>query len=202
LDEAPGNPQGVTEEDQSRAELYGLLAWLLRAPLTRDDLDRLGEIDGGDSDLGEALGALAAAARAATPEQIGDEYQNLFIGVGRGELMPFASYYLTGFLNEKPLAKLRVDMGKLGITRADDVGEPEDHMAALCEMMAGLITGAFGEAADLAAQQRFFDDHIAPWAEKFFADLEAAKGAGFFMPVGAVGKQFMAIEAQAFEMAA
>lgn len=194
--------EGTGEEDTLRAEFYSLLGWLLRAPPARDDLVRAAALHGDNSALGEALTALAAAGRAATPEQIGEEYQDLFIGMGRGELLPFASYYLTGFLNEKPLAKLRIDMGRLGITRADDVVEPEDHIAALCEMMAGLITGAFGEPADLATQQRFFDAHMAPWAEQFFTDLEAAKAAAFFMPVGTIGKLFMRIEVQAFEMAA
>ncbi len=200
--EETGGSGRIAEEDTLRAELYGLLGWLLRAPLSRDDLARAAALEGDDSALGEALKALAAAARAATPEQIGEEYQDLFIGVGRGELLPFASYYLTGFLNEKPLAKLRVDMGKLGVSRADDVHEPEDHIAALCEVMAGLITGAFGAPADLATQQRFFDAHMAPWAEQFFSDLEAAKAAAFFMPVGTIGKLFMRIEVQGFEMAA
>lgn len=200
--EETGGSRRIAEEDTLRAELYGLLGWLLRAPLSHDDLARAAALEGDDSALGEALTALAAAARGTTPEQIGDEYQDLFIGMGRGELLPFASYYLTGFLNEKPLAKLRVEMGELGIARADDVHEPEDHIAALCEIMAGLITGAFGTPADVATQQRFFDTHMAPWAGQFFSDLEAAKAAAFFMPVGAIGKLFMRIEAQAFEMAA
>ena len=78
----------------------------------------------------------------------------LTLEIGRGELVPFASYYRTGFLNEKPLAKLRGDMARLGIARAESVKEPEDHIAALCEMMAGLITGAFGAPQGLAAQQQ------------------------------------------------
>ena len=197
-----GGPGEIAEEDALRAELYALLGRLLGSPPALDDLARVAGIAGDDSAMGEALAALAAAGRATTPERIAEECQELFIGVGRGELVPFASYYPTGFLNEKPLAKLRVDMAALSIARADRVHGPEDHIAALCEMMAGLITGAFGAPADLAAQQRFFDAHIAPWAEKFFADLEAAKAAAFFMPVGAVGKQFMRIEIQAFEMAA
>ena len=93
-------------------------------------------------------------------------------------------------------------MSKLGIARADAVREPEDHIAALCEIMSGMITGAFGEPADLATQQRFFDAYIAPWAGKFFEELEAAESAAFFMPVGTIGKLFMEIEAQAFQMAA
>ncbi len=197
-----GESGQIAEEDGPRAELYALLGWVLRSPPTADDLRGVSALKGDDSELGRAMKVLAAAARAAQPEAVEDEYHTLFIGVGGGELTPYTSYYLTGFTYEKPLAKLRIDMGKLGIGRAEDVSEPEDHIAALCEMMAGLITGAFGAPADLASQQRFFDTHVAPWAKRFFEDLEAANSAAFYMPVGTIGKLFMGIEAQAFEMAA
>lgn len=195
-------PQGLAEEDSTRAELYALIGRLLRAPLSDQDVRRFTVLQGDDSDLGGAFSALGAVARGSAPELIRDEYSDLFIGLGRGEVVPFASYYLTGFLNEKPLAKLRIDMNRLGIARAGGVCEPEDHIAALCEMMAGLITGAFGEPADLARQQAFFDAHIAPWAQHFFEDLETAESANFFVPVGTVGKLFLRIESQSFEMAA
>ena len=116
--------------------------------------------------------------------------------------MPYASFYLTGFLNEKPLAKLRADMQALGIARKTDVKEPEDHIASICEMMAGLIAGSFGAPADLAAQRGFYDKHLAPWAGKFFADLEKAQGADLYRPVGEIGQLFLAIEAEAFVMTA
>jgi TorA maturation chaperone TorD len=116
--------------------------------------------------------------------------------------VPFASFYLTGFLHEKPLAKLRGAMAELGIAARDDVFEPEDHIAALAEMMAGLITGAFGAPADLPTQQRFFEDHIAGWAGRFFEDLEKAPSADFYKPVGALGRALVGIETQAYAMAA
>ncbi len=131
-----------------------------------------------------------------------EEYFNLFIGVGQGELLPFGSYYLTGFLNEKPLAALRVDMDELGIGRVEGVKEPEDHIASLCEMMAGMITGAFGEPVSLDRQRAFFDKHIGCWAPRFFEDLQAAESAAFYMPIGSIGSVFMTVESQAFEMAA
>ena len=197
-----GDSGGIAEEETLRAELYALLGWLLKAPPSAEDLQRAAAFEGDDSELGRAIRVLAAAARAAQPEAVEDEYYTLFIGVSDGELTPYASYYLTGFTYEKPLGKLRIEMKKLGIAKSDDVPEPEDHIAALCEMMAGLITGAFGEPADLATQQRFFDTHIAPWARKFFEDLEAAGSAALYMPVGTIGKLFMDIETQAFQMAA
>ncbi|MHA1599481.1 MAG: TorD/DmsD family molecular chaperone, partial [Alphaproteobacteria bacterium] len=139
----------VTEEDHLRAQWYGLLARLLSAAPDQALLTTVRGLTGDDSELGRSIQTLATAARAATPESLREEYFNLFVGVGRGEMLPFESYYLTGFLNEKPLARLRGDMDELGIARADNMKEPEDHIASLCEMMAGLITGAFGEPVDL-----------------------------------------------------
>jgi TorA maturation chaperone TorD len=130
------------------------------------------------------------------------EYFDLFVGVGRGELLPYGSYYLAGFLYEKPLARLRGDMRRLGIARAEGVHEPEDHIAALMEMMSGLITGAFGQPAELATQRQFFAAHIGSWAPRFFEDLESAEAADFYRSVGRVARQFVAIEAEAFEMTA
>ncbi len=192
----------VAAEDILRANTYALLASLLRAPPDSATLADLAKLRVDDTEMGRALGALEAAAREAAPEAVDEEYHDLFIGMGAAELNPFASYYLTGFLYEKPLAKLRLEMAEFGIAKTDDVAEPEDHIAALCEMMCGLITGAFGEPADLARQQAFFDTHIAPWAERFFEDLEAVSSANFYKPVGTIGKLFMRIESQSFEMAA
>ena len=197
-----GDSGEIAEEESLRAELYALLGWLLKSPPDAAGVQRAAALGGDDSDLGRAISALAATARASTPEAIDEEFQTLFIGLGRGELLPYGSYYMSGFLNEKPLANLRIDMDALGIARADDIAETEDHIAALCDMMAGLITGAFGAPAELATQQQFFDSHIAPWAPKFFEDLEAAAAAAFYMPVGAIGRAFMRVEAQAFQMAA
>ncbi len=190
----------IAEEERLRADCYALLARLLMAPPDAELLQQLAAVGASGSPLGDALGALAEAARKTTSEQADEEYLNLFIGVGSGELKPFASYYLTGFLNEKPLAKLRQDMAELGIARAEDVKEPEDHVAALCEMMAGLITGAFGDAADLETQREFFDRQLAGWASRFFQDLEAAKTSDFYVPVGQIGKLFVEIESAAFGM--
>ncbi|MHA1598481.1 MAG: TorD/DmsD family molecular chaperone, partial [Alphaproteobacteria bacterium] len=121
--------------------------------------------------------------------------------VTQGELIPYASHYLTGFLCEQPLADLRGDMGALGIARSDDVSEPEDHIASVLEMMNGLIVGSFGPPADLPAQKKFFDAHVAPWANNFFEDLEAAENAALYRPVGRVGRAFLAIEKDAFALA-
>jgi TorA maturation chaperone TorD len=197
--------QGVTtlpdlDEEALRAAQYRLLSRFLAAPPDRALLDLAAGLKGDDTPLGQGVAALAARAGRTTPAAAADEYGDLFIGIGRGELVPFASYYLTGFLNEKPLARLRGEMARLGIARADDVKEPEDHIAALCEMMAGLIEGSFGDPAPLSTQRRFFDSHVAAWAPQFFADLENARAAVLYAPVGAIGQAFMAIEATAFAM--
>jgi TorA maturation chaperone TorD len=191
----------ILPEERLRAQQYQLLARFLAAPPEARLLDLASSFEGDDSNLGQALAALAGRAGQMTPEAASREYHDLFIGIGRGELVPYASYYLTGFLNEKPLAKLRGDMARLGIARAETVKEPEDHIAALCEMMAGLITGAFGAPLDLTAQRGFFDRHLAPWAPLFFEDLEKAKSAWLYAPVGTLGRVFMGIEKTAFVMA-
>lgn len=189
-------------EDELRAHQYQLIGRLLAAPPDAALLELAAGLQGDATEYGRALGTLAEVARKTTPQAAAEEYQDLFIGLGRGELLPYASYYLTGFLNEKPLAKLRVDMSRLGIERAPEVKEPEDHIAALFEMMAGLIRGWFRPPLDLAGQRAFFRTHLAPWAGHFFADLEAAKAARLYAPVGTLGRIFVGIEETAFEMVA
>jgi TorA maturation chaperone TorD len=192
----------IAEEDGTRAQCYALLARLLSGPPSDELLGIVRGLPGDESELGQAFRALAAVAQQTNVAAAEREYSALFIGLARGELLPYASYYLTGFLQEKPLAELRGDMATLGIGRREDVPEPEDHIAALCEMMAGLITGAFGEPASLEQQQRFFARHIGSWAPRFFEDLQAAQSAVLYMPVGRIGRVFMNIARDAFSMAA
>jgi len=174
---------------------------LLAHPPTTELLDKAAGLSGDDTELGNAIASLARVASAVDAPTARNEFEALFIGLGRGELLPYASFYMTGFLNEKPLSVLRTDMSRLGIERAKNVYEPEDNIASLCEMMAGLIRGRFYTAADLAAQRTFFNAHIGPWATHFFTDLEGAKNSVLYAPVGAVGKAFMNIEREAFRMA-
>ncbi len=197
-----GHDVMVAEEESLRADVYDLLAALLARPPKRELIDRVAKLDGDSSDLGRAVSALTRLARATSEQAAEREFFDLFVGVGRGELLPYASYYMTGFLNEKPLAILRNDMARRGIERAPSVFEPEDNIASLCEMMAGIILGRFGEPAGLADQKDFFATHIGPWAAHFFADLEGAKASVFYAPVGALGRAFMDIEREAFRLAA
>ncbi|WP_187428875.1 Chaperone protein TorD [Roseobacter fucihabitans] len=192
----------IDPEDRLRADLYNFLGLLLARPAGQMLLDQTAELSGDAGPIGEAINGLARVAKATKPKSAEREFNALFIGLGRGELLPYASYYLTGFLNEKPLAKLRSDMARLQMTRADNVFEPEDSMAALMEMMGGMIVGRFGRPADLEQQRMFFNNHIAPWATHFYTDLEAAKASVFYGSVGAVGREFMAIEKEAFRLTA
>jgi len=184
-----------------RADLYDFLGALLAAPPRKHLIDQTRALNGDDSDLGRAIAALARVAGQATEPSLEREFNRLFIGVGRGELLPYASFYMTGFLNEKPLATLRADMAALGMERAPSVYEPEDNIASLCEMMAGLIVGRFGAPAPVSRQRDFFKKHLAPWAGHFFTDLEGAQNSLFYAPVGAIGRVFMEIEKEAFRMA-
>jgi TorA maturation chaperone TorD len=201
----PSPRQGeVTEtppdEELVRARIYALLARLLAAPPDGPLLTSLAGLTSDDSGLGRALAALAQAAAAADTAGVAEEYHDLFIGLTRGELLPYGSYYLTGFLNEKPLAELRETLAGLGIARADHVKEPEDHIAALCEVMAGLIDGSYGMPQALSVQRSFFETHMAPWVGRFFADLEGAEAAVFYAAVGMLGRRFVGIESAAFAM--
>jgi TorA maturation chaperone TorD len=192
----------LAEEDVLRASFYGLLANVLASPPSEGVLATLRQIRGDDTNLGRALHALAVGARSVSVGAVADEFQTLFVGLTEGELRPYASYYLTGFLYEKPLADLRRDMARLDVRRATGVHEPEDHIASLCEIMQGLILGTFGEAADLDQQKAFFDFRLRPWAARFFADLQRARAAAFYRPVGQVGGVFMEVEREAFAIAA
>lgn len=190
----------IAEEDRLRVEVYDLLAALLADPPSKERLRALGRLVGDTTPFGTAVDTLAKLARATSAATVEREFNDLFIGIGRGELLPFASYYLTGFLNEKPLATLRKDMVDLSIARAPNVYEPEDNIASLMEMMAGLIDGRFGAPASLEKQREFFNRHIAPWAGHFYSDLEKARGSVFFLPVGTLGRIFIDIEREAFRL--
>lgn len=192
----------VASEDRLRADLYNFLGLMLSGPPDQLLLDQCAGLSGDESELGKAISGLSRVAKASKPRKVESEFNALFVGLGRGELLPYASYYLTGFLNEKPLAKLRSDMAARTMTRASNVYEPEDNIASLMEMMAGMIVGRFGVPATLEDQKTFFNTHIAPWAGHFYSDLEAAKNSVLYASVGNVGREFMGIEREAFRMTA
>ncbi len=194
-----GNLHMIAAEDQLRSQVYQLIAAPLSAPPSAELLSAFGSISGDESALGQAMKTCAAAARSTTPEKEDEAYHELFIGIGAGILVPFGSYYLTGFLHEKPLAKLRADMAELGVEKDPEIKEPEDHIASVLELMAGLIEGRFGAPSTLDQQQKFFSGHVGSWAGPFFEDLSKTKPSAFYAALGALGARFIEIETESFE---
>lgn len=194
------NGVNIDEEQHYRASAYALIAALLREAPDQAMLDRLGGLsqqapaDGDDLLL--AMSILALSAKSHTPSSIEDEFHNLFIGLGKGEVVPYGSWYLTGFLMEKPLSDLRDDLARLGYERNPSVVEPEDHGAALCEVISLMIA----EGTELSVQDSFFQSHMANWMSSFFADLSEAKSAIFYKAVGRFGAAFIALEKEYFSM--
>jgi TorA maturation chaperone TorD len=182
--------------DVARGREYALLAKLLSRAPSHALLSEIAQLEGDETPLGRAHAALAEAASDATVAAVEREYFDLFIGIGRGELLPYGSYYLTGFLYERPLSRLRDDLAALGIERAANHPEPEDHAATLCEIMAGLAAGRF--PASEQVQRDFFEKHVAPWMGRMFADMEQTMHGRFYRPVGALGRLFLEIETEAF----
>ncbi|MGE5773458.1 MAG: Cro/CI family transcriptional regulator [Hyphomicrobiales bacterium] len=190
----------IEEVDAARAQEYALLAALLvRAP-DAGLLSRISQLRVDASPLGLAHAALADAAGRTNAESVEREFFDLFIGLGRGELLPYGSFYLTGFLHERPLARLRDDLAKIGIARAEGVVEPEDHAGILCEIMSGLASRRLPAPPD--SDRLIFDKHMAPWISRFFVDLENAAAADFYRRLGSLGRIFMDIETEAFELPA
>jgi TorA maturation chaperone TorD len=194
------NDAAVDEVDLARAQEYALLAVLLARAPDAGMLRRLSELRGDPTPLGLAHIALADAATAADPDKVEREFFNLFIGIGRGELLPYGSYYLSGFLQERPLARLRDDLAQLGIVRSEGVVEPEDHAAILCEIMSGIVSRAL--PAPAGSDRQLFEKHMAPWIGRFFSDMERAENANFYRRVAALGHVFIDIETEAFALPA
>jgi TorA maturation chaperone TorD len=190
----------IDEEQQYRASAYALIAALLRSAPDQEMLDRLDglsqETTADGDDLLLAMSTLALSAKIHTPMAIDDEFHNLFIGLGKGEVVPYGSWYLTGFLMEKPLSDLRDDLARLGYERNTSVVEPEDHIAALCEVVSLMIA----EGTEISVQNSFFQSHMVNWTDQFFGDLSKAKSAVFYKAVARFGAAFIALENEYFSM--
>ncbi len=198
----PANPDATGDLDEvelARSQEYALLSSLLARAPDQALLERLADLRGDASPLGLAHAAVAEAASRVSAAQVDREFFNLFIGLGRGELLPYGSYYLTGFLHERPLARLRDDLVRLGIERAAGQAEPEDHAAILCEVMAGLVSRRFPAAP--GADRELFERHLLPWIGRFFVDLERAETADFYRRIGTLGRAFVDMETEAFALA-
>jgi TorA maturation chaperone TorD len=199
-DSQPHNGPASDALEKARSEQYRFLARMLSKSPDAETLHQIAGLRGDEMPMGRAFTALADAAAQADPRAVEREFFELFIGVGRGELLPYASFYQTGFLNERPLAVLRDDLARIGVARADGRHEPEDHIAFVLDVMADLIAGNIDAGPD--AQARFFNRHIAPWAAQMFDDLAIAPSANFYRPIAEIGRLLTDIEQRAFTLAA
>jgi TorA maturation chaperone TorD len=188
----------VDEMDHARAAEYALLAALLSHSPDADMIAQLARLGGDATQLGAGHSALGSAAASINPERIEREYFDLFVGLGGGELFPYASYYLTGYLHGRPLARIRATLKQIGLERAEGQSEPEDHVAVLFEVMAGLAGGQI--IAPDGTDRTIFENHLKPWIGRFFSDLEHAESATFYKSVGSLGRIFIEIETEAFSL--
>ncbi|HDZ5418663.1 MULTISPECIES: molecular chaperone [Vibrio] len=184
------------QEQTLRTEIYLVLSALFRSAPSEEMIEFLTslEVEPSESAMQKAWIALQQAAKDSNREALEDEYQDLFIGIGRGEVMPFGSWHMTGAMMEKPLAEIRHDLELLGFERDENVKEPEDHIAALCEVMSMLT----GEEEDL--QQTVFNKHIAPWFNSFTQQLENAESANFYKPAAQLCEAFLTLEQVRFSV--
>jgi len=190
----------INVEDKLRSDMYSFIANLIRTEPNIKLINSIKNLEGDDSPIGKSIKLLTKLSTNLPINEIHDEYVRLFIGVGRGELLPYSSYYLTGFLNDKPLSRLKDDMGLMGIVRKENVKEPEDHISSLFDIMSGMIVGSFDKIFSLKEQSDFFEKHINPWAHLLMLDIETSKSAVFYVPVGTIGKEFIQIERDVFRM--
>ena len=188
----------VPEEELARAGVYSLIGTLLSAPPDQAVFDLLASIEVGTEQTELSWRAIKTAASVADRVELEAEYHALFIGLGRGELLPYASTYLTGFLQEQPLADVRQDFARLGFVRQEGVYEPEDHAGSLCQAMSVLIMAPDDYPAE--EQHQFFTRHVGSWMSEFFSDLAGAKRADFYRSVANFSQTFMEIEKRYFSM--
>lgn len=189
------------DEEVARANLYGVLASLFYEPPSQALLDGIAaSSSGNDNLLQQAWNDLTIACRDADVSAISDEYEGLFIGVGKPEVLLYGSYYLSGFLMEKPLAALREELASLGLQRDERMPESEDHIAALCEVMRHLIFSDNAPAAGLDTQLRFFAGHLQPWVNEMCDAITSHPDARFYKTVALFAMRFFEVEKQAFDM--
>jgi TorA maturation chaperone TorD len=200
--------QDISDEDLARADLYGLLASLFYQAPTNDLLHRIaasaaygnGQSAPQEADLTIAWQGLVDLAAQSNEKDWKSEYEEYFIGVGKPDIFLYGSYYLTGFLNEKPLVQLRHDLAAIGISGSESITETEDHIATLCEVMRYLIAGEDLGVSNLTQQKKFFNEHIRPWAELLFDAVQQKEEITHYQAVVSLAKAFFAIEGQAFDM--
>lgn len=192
----------LADEDAARADWYALLAHLFLAPPDSALLARLAAASAGaadDSPLGRAFRDLAQASAQADPEAIRAEFEAAFVGVGKPEVFLQASFYLAGFLHERPLAELRASLAQLGVGRRADASETEDHVGLLCEAMRFVIRGDGGVPGALEVQRDLFNRFLAPCFESLCDAIEHSGSTDYYKHVGRLARAFFAVERQAFD---
>lgn len=194
------------DEETARAEVYGLLAALFYAPPSASLVGNMRvavtEAPAAGALLEASWSELVGVARKLSDEEIAGEYETLFGGIGKPEVYLFGSHYLSGFLNEKPLAALRTDLDALGLARDEAMPETEDHIAYLFEVMRYLIAGDDVEVANLTRQREFFARHLQPWASVLCDAVSAHPKADFYRCAAGFTHTFLSVEAQGFDMLA
>lgn len=199
-------PTSALDEETARSELYGLLALLYYAVPATELIAQLRaaatEAPAAGAFLEEPWRALVGVAREMTDQAIQGEYNALFGGMGKPEVYLYGSHFLSGFLNEKPLARLRTELGQLGLARDENMSETEDHFAYLCEVMRYLIAGEDVTVANLTRQREFFTNHLQPWVTMMCDDLQKHPKAHFYAALAELTRAFMSVEAQGFDMLA
>ena len=199
-------PSSALDEETARSELYGLLALMYYAPPATELIAQLRltvtEAPAAGAFLEEPWRALVGLAREMTDCAIQDEYNALFGGVGKPEVYLYASHFLSGFLNEKPLARLRTELNSLGLARDDSMLDTEDHIAYLCEVMRYLIAGDDVAVANLTRQRAFFTSYLQPWVLALCDDLQQHPKAKFYAALAELTRAFVAVETQGFDMLA
>ena len=191
-------------EELARAEVYGLLAQLFYAAPSADLYAQLQVAPtvapAPGAFLESSWSEVVAATRRLGCEQVGAEYDALFVGIGKPEVFLYGSYFMAGALNEKPLVALRHSLRELGLERPESVAETEDHIASLCEVMRYLIAGDDLAVSNLAAQQVFFAQHLRPWVEAMLDAVVAHPRASFYRAVALFARDFFAVEGQGFDL--
>jgi TorA maturation chaperone TorD len=208
MNAAPDAPMIFASADQGeelqRAELYGLLAGLWLAPPDADLFKQFGvavtQAPQSGGTLEAAWQSLVAVVRGSSVGAAAEEYDALFLGVGKPEVLLYGSYYLSGFLNELPLAKLRDDLDRLGLTRDASRGETEDHVSYVFEVMRYLIAGDDAAVCNLEQQRQFFRAHVQTWVEALCDEVQAHPRAAVWSAVAEVTRQFVRVETQAFDL--
>lgn len=192
------------DEETARAEVYGLLAALYYAPPSPELLAQLRvavtEAPAAGGFLEEPWRQFVGTVRELSDEQVANEYDTLFGGVGKPEVYLFGSFYQSGFLNEKPLAALRGDLAALGLARDEAMPETEDHFACVCEVMRYLIAGDDVEVANLTQQQKFFSAHVQPWVPAMCEAISAHPRARFYAALAGFTAAFVSVESQGFDL--